>query len=208
MKKTRAARGFTLPEVLVTIAIDGLIMTAVSALLITLLQQSDIRYMAFNSADQVRKTGKTFVNEIRNAQAGNDGSYAIGQASTTQVIFFTSYHTPSATIIDRIRYFVASSTLYEGVTVPTGSPLVYNLGSEVVTPVITNLVATTTPIFSYYSGSYAGTSSPLSFPVNVTQVTFVGMSLSVWQQNSQTASTTFKFQTGGAIRSLKTNLGN
>lgn len=201
-------KGFTLPEVIVTIAIYGLIMVGVSTVLVTLLQQQDIRRVALDSVDQTRTTGKSFTNEIRNAQTGNDGSYTLAQASTTQIIFFTSYGSPSANTIDRVRYFVSSSTLYKGVIIPTGSPLAYNTVSETITPIVSNLIATTTPVFAYYDSSYAGTSSPLAQPVNLTKVRFVQMSVTVLEQNTRTSTTTYTFTAGATIRSLKTNLGN
>ncbi|HUO55823.1 MAG TPA: prepilin-type N-terminal cleavage/methylation domain-containing protein [Candidatus Paceibacterota bacterium] len=201
------SRGFTLVELVVVLVICTLIMGGIAELIVTILQQPNYRLGTLNSIDQVRTAGTTFVNEIRNAQTGNDGSFALNQASSTQIIFFTSYNSATPGVIDRVRYFVASSTFYKGTIVPTGLPYVYNTANEKVVPIITNLVGTTS-VFSYYNGTYAGTSSPLTQPVNVTQVTFVGIALNVLEQNNALATTSYSFTAGAAIRSLKTNLGN
>ena len=207
LSRHQAQRGFTLAEVLVTIVVYGLIMAAIAQVLVMIIQNSGQKLSALTSIDQVRFTGAKFSNEIRDAQSGVDGAFAIGQASTTQLIFYSAYGA-STGVPRRIRYYLASSTLYRGVVVPAGSPLIYTLASEVVTPVIMNVVNSTTSVFNYYDGSYAGTSSPMSQPVLLTQVTFIKMNVQVLTQDVKNSTTTYAFSVGSAVRSLKTNLGN
>ena len=108
----------------------------------------------------------------------------------------------------RIRYYLATSTLYKGVIVPSGSPLTYNLGQEKILTVQTDLISTTTPIFYYYDGNYNGSSTPLTQPVNTTQIKYVKINLNILKQNTISDSSTFNISTGASIRNLKTNLGN
>ena len=208
MRTRTLVRGFTLIEMLVTIAISSLLMIGAAALVITMFSQGTIRRTALNSVDQVRFTGDDFANEVRDAQPGADGSHAVAEASTSEVVVYSPYGIGSTTTVKRFRYFVSNGTLYRGVTTPTGSPLAYDLANEVVTPVVNNLVSTSTPVFTYYDGSYAGTSTPLTQPVNLTDVRFIQMNLDVEQQNTRTSTTTFTYTAGASIRSLKTNLGN
>ncbi len=111
-------RGFTLIEMLVTIAIFGMVLVVTGNLLLTIFTNSTTNPNALNAVDRAQAASSNFVNQIRDAAYGNDGSYPLSQASTTQVIFFSPYGTAGSTTVDRIRYFVASSTLYEGITVP------------------------------------------------------------------------------------------
>ncbi len=195
-------------ETMVTIFVYGLVMIAAAQLLLMTIGQPGQRFASLGSIDQVRKLGAMFNNEIRNAQSGQDGSYAISQASSTQIVLFTSYDSGTSTVVDRVRYYLSGGTLYKGVVVPSGNPPAYNLASEIVVPVVTKIVSSAVPVFAYYDGTYAGTSSPLAQPVNVTQVEFAQVNLTVYQQDARGATTTYTFATGAAVRSLKTNLGN
>ena len=166
--------------------------------------------LALDSIDKLRSVTTLFDNEIRSASAGVDGSYPLGQASTSQIVFFTPFGTNSTSSVYRVRYFLSSSTLYKGVTAPSGSPLSYNLANEVVTPVVFSVTSPTSSIFFYYDGSFNGVTStqPLAQPVNITQVTYVQINLSTLQQEIRKSTSTFSIITGAAIRNLKTNLGN
>jgi|GEM_PF-463621 prepilin-type N-terminal cleavage/methylation domain-containing protein len=201
--------GFTLIEMLVTIAIFGLVMVITANLLLAIFSNATTNPNALNAVDQAQGVTSTFVNQVRDAAYGNDGSYPLNQASTTQIIFFSPFGSSGSTTVDRIRYFVASSTLYEGITIPSGSPATYNTANEQITTVLPHVSGSgTSTIFYYYNGTYAGTSSPLSQPVSVNQVTYVGITLAVQLQEVIGATTTSVISTGAAIRNLKTNLGN
>jgi prepilin-type N-terminal cleavage/methylation domain-containing protein len=202
-------RGFTLIETLVTIAIFGLVMVATANLLRLIFMNSTTNPAALNEVDQAQSTANTFVNQVRDANYGNDGSYPLGQAGTTQLIFFTPYGTSGSTVVDRIRYFVSSSTLYEGVTAPSGSPSTYNTANEHIKSIVSNVSGVgTSTIFYYYTGTYGGTSTPLSQPVNLNQVTYIQMKFAVQLKEIRGSTATSSISTGAAIRNLKTNLGN
>lgn len=195
-------------ETIIAIAVFVFLMAGVASLfkeLITGYKQKD---KAINNVDQARALEFTFGNELRNAGYGNDGSYPLNQAGNTQIIFFSNYRANSTSTMNRIRYFVASTTLYKGVVVPTGNPLSYNLSNESTTTVLSDLTSSTTPVFYYYNGNYAGTSSPLAQPINVNQVKFIKMNLVVLKQDVKNSVTSFVVSSGSTIRNLKTNLGN
>jgi hypothetical protein len=71
-------------------------------------------------------------------------------------------------------------------------------------------LATTTGLFSYYGNSYAGSTStaPLSQPVNLGDVTFAQMSLTLLKLDMRNSTSTFVLESGASIRNLKTNLGD
>lgn len=200
-------RGYTLVETLVVIAIFIILSLGVNTLLVAVIKTPSEQLNAANNIDQARRVLSGFTNEMRNAAVGSDGSYQLAQAGDTQVIFYSTYGT-NGSVANRIRYYLSGSTLYKGVIVPTGSPLSYNTNNEVITAVQSNLANGSTPVFYYYDDTYSGTSSPLTQPVNLTQVKFVIINLIVSQQDSASDTSTFTIQGGAAIRSLKTNLGN
>jgi type II secretory pathway component PulJ len=208
MKLQRTPRGFTLIETLVMILVYSFVMVATADLLRIMYINAATDPVSLNQVDQARTVATAFTNEIRDAAYGNDGSYPLNQASSTQIIFFSPYGSQSSTTVDRIRYYLSGTTLYKGVTAPSGSPATYNLGSEVVSRVLTNVANGTTSVFNYYGGTYAGTSTAIVQPVNVNLVSYVQVDLVTYLEDVRGATTTFTTITGGAIRNLKTNLGN
>lgn len=200
-------RGLTLVELLVALAIGSVLLVAAAAAIRVVITSVVQQPLALGQIDQARGAAAAFVNELRDATYGADGSYPLVQASTTQIIFFSPYLQNGAAV-DRIRYFIASSTLYKGVTRPTGTS--YVLANEKVTPVVRSLLATTSAAFTYYNGSYAGatTSVPLTQPVSLSEITFVQLTLGVYTQERRNATSTFTVMIGSSIRNLKTNLGS
>ncbi len=206
MKRTR---GFTLVETLVTIVIFSMVMIGTSTLLRTIFTNSTNNPNALNAIDEAQSAAQSFVNQLRDATYGNDGSYPIGEASTTELIFYSPYGSSGSTVVDRIRYFVSSSTLYEGVTAPSGSPASYNTAHEKITAIVPHMAGVgTSTVFFYYNGTYAGTSSPLIQPVNLNQVTYISLVMSVQLQEVRGSTASSVISTGATIRDLKTNLGN
>src|ERR1700742_4397347 len=122
-------RGFTLIEMLVTIAIFGVVIIGITYLLRIIFTNSTTNPNALNAIDQAQSAASNFVSQIRDATYGNDGSFPLGEASTSEIIFYSPYGSTGSTTVDRIRNFVSTSTLYEGVTVPSGSPSSYNVAN-------------------------------------------------------------------------------
>lgn len=203
-KHNNFLEGFTLTEMLVTLSVFMIIMAGATLMLKDIFYTYTQQSAQVDSVDNANIDLSIFTNEIRNAAYGNDGSYPFNQASSSQVIFFSTFRA-SGTNIDRIRYFVASSTLYKGIIVPSGSPLTYN-GTETVTPLLTSLATTT--IFSYFDGNFGGMSTPLSQPVNVNNVKFVQLNLLMKDQSTRNSTSTFLVTGGAVMRNLKINLGN
>jgi prepilin-type N-terminal cleavage/methylation domain-containing protein len=207
MKSLRKLQtGFTLIETIVSIFIFTIIMVGTGTLFKEFYTGSNQSSIALDNVDQAHLVEFGFVNELRNTIAGSDGSYALNQAGNNQIIFYSTFPSGSS-VVDRVRYFASSTTLYKGIITPSGSPLTYNVANEKVTSVQSNLAATST-IFKYYDGNYAGTSTPLSQPVNVNSVKFVTINLSIYTNTTKTATTTFVVSAGANIRSLKSNLGS
>lgn len=200
--------GFTLVETLVVIFIFSIIMIGATLLMQNIIISGKQQPLALDTVDQARIAIFNFTNEIRNATAGIDGSYPINQAGDSQIIFYSTYGTANNTQINRFRYYVSGTTLYKGTIIPSGSPLIYNPASETSKMVISNLSNATVPLFYYYDGNYAGTSTPLTQPINVNNVKFVSINLILPTMDSRNATTTFTITAGSTIRNLKTNLGN
>ena len=199
--------GFTLMETIVTTFIFGVLMIGTTTLLRDIFVSNSGETLSMNNVARVRQVANVFVKEIRNSTYGVDGAYPINQADDTQTVFFSTAPQNNGTV-SRIRYYVSNGKLYKGITDPSGSPLKYNLVDEKITTLLTNLSLGSDPLFYYYDGNYDGTTSPLTGPVNLTQIKFIKIDITVLKQLVQGSTNTFNITAGAVFRNLKNNLGN
>lgn len=200
------SRGFTLVEAIVAMSVFAVLIFIVVSISTSFLQDPKQQLISMDNIDQARIISSVFVNELRNATTGSDGSFPIYNPGPSQIIFYSKFGGGSA--VNRIRYYVSENTLYKGVVTPTGNPLTYNLSSEVVKPLLVGLANGETPAFYYYDGDYDGSSSPLAQPVNINQVRFIKINLMAPKQTTQQDTSSFLVTAGATIRALKDNLGN
>lgn len=199
--------GFTLIETIVTLCIFTIMLIAINTLFLSVFKNPKQQLLSSNNIDGARMATSNFANELRGATIGNDGSFPLNQAADSQIIFYSSVG-GNGTIVKRIRYYISNNILYKGIVVPSGSPLSYNLSSEIVKPILSGLTNGTDPAFYYYDGNYNGSGTPFSQPINVNQVKFVKINLIVSKQISTKDTSTFSISNGATIRNLKNNLGN
>jgi len=203
--KKSKQKGFTLVEVLLSLAIFVILTYGVTLLFTNISVISNQKSILLNSVDRAKRVAFNFASELRNITNGSDGSFALNQAGDFQIIFYTN----AGAKTNRIRYYLSGNTLYKGVIVPTGTPLTYNPATETITAIPLYLVNSTTPVFYYYNDSYDGTGSSLSQPINVNNVKYIKINLMLQNKNgAQGTISTFSISQGAALRSLKTNLGN
>jgi len=169
---SQSERGFTLGELLISIFILSILTITVTSF------QRDIfilnRTIDNNLTAQleVRRITKVMVAELRKSSVSSVGGYPISVASTSEIVFFSDI--TSDGLKERVRYFLDNTKLKKGVTSPSGNPLVYNLGNESITTLISDVRASSTqPIFQYFNEDYSGSSLPLSFPVNIPDIRLV-----------------------------------
>jgi prepilin-type N-terminal cleavage/methylation domain-containing protein len=196
--------GFTLVEILVSISIFSVLIILIALMFSNVFTGSKQQLLAVDNIEQSRLVTSQFLNEMRNATTGVDGSYALGQAGDSQIIFYAK--TKGTNTVNRVRYYLSAGKLYKGIVVPTGNPLAYNLASESVK--IAQNDVTNATIFAYYDDTYSGTQNPLSQPININSVKFIKINMTVKTQVKDNSNATFTVSEGVAIRGLKTNLGN
>jgi prepilin-type N-terminal cleavage/methylation domain-containing protein len=207
MKKKFRQSGFTLVETIITIFIFGVIMLGTTLLLRNILSTTRQELGVIDSVDRTRRIATVFTNELRNAGNGANGAYPLGEASDTEIIFFSTAPKSDGTI-SKIRYYMSGSTLYKGITNPIGSPPTYVGASENTYTLSTKMSLGGNPLFYYYDGNYNGSGNPLSQPVNLNQVKFIKINLIVLKQLTANSTGTFTVSAGASIRNLKNNLGN
>lgn len=196
--------GFTLIEMVVVVAVFSLIAYGLLELVSGIMVNSSQQGSLLANNDSARRISFGVMRELRNAQTSATGGYALAAANAQDIIFYSN----TGTTIDRIRYYISGGKLYKGVTKPTGSPATYNLAGEVITVQQNDVANNSDPLFYYYDGSYDGvTETPLTSPVNVTDVKMVKTNLKIYKRGRATSTTTYTVTASGTIRNLKTNLG-
>lgn len=182
MKNFSHTKGFTLAEIVVVVGILGLIMIGISNFQKNVLINNKYAQDSISSAQDARNILKVMVKELRTASPSNNGAYAIAQAATNTLTFFSD--TDGDGLKEQIRYYISTTTnpmtLRKGSIKPTGSPSVYSSTNEIFSTLAYNIKnGTSTALFQYYDDGYAGTSSPMTIPVTVTDIRLVKINLMI-----------------------------
>lgn len=161
------------------------------------LQQS----AAINSA---RKGIETMTKEIREAQNGDDGSYALELAGDDEFIFYSDIDEDSS--VERVHYFLENNTLKKGVIEPTTYPVSYPVSHEIIST-LSEYVRNTTPIFKYFNGDYPADTinNPLPTPTRLQETKLMHVYLEINVDISR-APSDFELESDVQIRNLKQNL--
>ncbi len=159
-------------ELIVSVAIFAIIAAVVGRFAGDIFSLNMTMRGNMNAELDARHVIKTMVSELREASSSNLGAYPIVLASSTTVTFYSDINADG--LKEEVRYFLNGGSLMMGVTTPSGNPLAYNSANEKLSTLISGVVASSTqPLFQYYSSAYAGTSSPLTQPVDVSTVNLV-----------------------------------
>ena len=141
---------------------------------------------------------------MRGATQSAGGAYAIEAAATSSIAFFANIDGDAP--VERIRYFMGTTTLYRGLTEPTGT--IYNPANERIREVVHYIKnSSTTPIFEYYTKDYDGnsTSTALASPINIPDIRLVRILLPI-DPNAARSPVFQTYSTQVSVRNLKDNL--
>lgn len=176
--------GFTLIEVIVGIALLTTIGGLISLLFLRLSDYQLFFTKKFEAQQEIQQTIPFIVSEIRSMSPSSAGSYPIASASTSSIIFYSNVDGDN--LIEQIRYFLDGDILKKGTVKPSGNPLSYNSANETTAEMIHNILATSTPIFSYYDENYTGSENPMNQPAIVSNIKIIAVQLMIQNNASQT----------------------
>ncbi len=194
-------RGISMIEVIVAIGIFLLVIGAIIEVFLFSFRSKDIIFEQLAAQGQGRRVVQDFINELRSATYSSIGAYPISQASSTQITFYSNIDKDSN--VEKIRYFLSSTTLQRGVTEPSGNPLTYVTSSEI-TATLVESVNTSSTIFKYYDQSYAGSGSSLTQPLSISDVRMVELILTL-DRDPFKSPVPIQVQAKTALRNLKSN---
>lgn len=179
MKKFNAKikKGFTLIETLVAMSIGVAILFVVINFGGSIFSINSSAEENLSAQSDARRVLKTMTKELRSASPSSLGAYPLSQVGTSSITFFSNIDSDSYK--EQIRYFLQGNELKKGTIKPSGSPLAYNPANEEILSMIKNVNNGANPIFEYFDSNYTGTSSPLSQPVQATQVRLVRITVKI-----------------------------
>jgi len=149
MTHITASRGFTLTEMLVVVALTGLVGVGVLSMIAYFYRSNAFLLEATTATDSASRGLNESLAALREASYGEDGSYPILAAATSSVTFYGDLDVDNS--VERVRLYVTNGTLYRGVTDATGNPPSYSGQPEVTSTIATWVKnAPSTPVFKYY----------------------------------------------------------
>jgi prepilin-type N-terminal cleavage/methylation domain-containing protein len=196
-------KGFTLTEIIVVVAISSVIFLAVFSFGNDIFSFNSEAQKNLSAQSDGRRVLKNMVKELRSTSPSSLGSYPIALASPTALTFFSNIDDDDYK--EQIRYFLDGRELKRGVTKPSGTPLAYNPGNEQVMILVRDINNGAAPIFDYFDSNYAGTTTPLTQPVQVTKIRLVRMTLKI-ERDPNKSSGPVMVESQVFLRNLKDNL--
>src|SRR3989338_1809351 len=197
----RERAGFTLFEVLLAIGISAVIVLAVGKFSDTISGVGVLLNNKLQTSQDLEQAFQVITTDIRSISPSSNGAYPIEAASTSSFVFFSDINRDG--LYDRVRYFLATSTLRKGVVKPSGSPLGDPTSTEIITSVIPNIVPGGN-LFQYYGASATGTANPLPSPIDVSSVRIVKMALTA-DTSTSTSPRPTTMEATITIRNLRSN---
>lgn len=171
-------QGITLLELMIAIAISLIIFAAFSMWFILALRAEDYSNNLIRASEQARRGMSTVTRELREAIAGEDGSYALEVVTPNELVFYSDMDADGQA--ERLRYSLENGVLVRGMVRAQGFPAIYPLDQEEVKDVATDLLNDADqPVFSYYGQGYRADIDPLIDPVVASDVRLVHLNLIV-----------------------------
>lgn len=188
----------TLVELLVTIALSSVVLTALGFLIQHFYRTNAFVLEQSHAVESARRSVENAMADLREASYGADGSYPISAAATSSVTFYADIDSDSS--VEKARYYLSNTTLYRGTTEPSAA------GSYAGQPEATTLVVndirngTSTDLFSYYNRD----GEQLATPVNLAQVASVKIVV-LADVNPNRAPNVYTLRGSATMRNLKPN---
>lgn len=197
-------RGMTLVEILVALSIFVIIMLAVVTFEYNVLDYNRHSQTALTNVQDATNILKYMSKELRTMSPSANGSYPILSAATSSVTFYSDIDGNGTK--EQIRYYIASTTVYRGVTISSGFPLTYNLVNESKSTIATGVRnATSSALFEYFDNSYDGNGQSLTYPLTLFTIRLVKINIMI-DSDPRKSPLPIIYSTQVSLRNLKDNL--
>jgi len=200
--RLKTNQGFTLIETIVFISVFTLVMIILVSSLLFFYRSNAYSVEQSFAVNSARKGIEFLVRDIREMTYADDGAYPLIDGTNNDISFYSDIDRDNN--VERVRYFLENGALKKGVTKSTGTPLSYDLGTEVVSIVSPDVrnEEQSVSIFRYYNDTGG---EIFNVGVNITDVAFVTANLIV-NINPNRLPNEFTLQSSATLRNVKTNL--
>ncbi|RME57874.1 hypothetical protein D6779_07660 [Candidatus Parcubacteria bacterium] len=177
MRNIRATAGLTILEIIVAMGIFAIIVAVIGIFGI------DVGKLGLFISDKLQSQQDLFyvfqriTTEIRSMGPSDAGAYPIVSAASSSLVFYSDVDKDGS--FERVRYFLATSTLERGIIEATGTPASYPSSTEVIAPAIEQVVQNGEDVFQYYDANYTGSEDPMAYPIDVAKVRLIRVTVSV-----------------------------
>lgn len=190
-------RGFTLMEMLVVVALTGLVGVGLLSMISYFYRSNAYLLEATSAVDSASRGVRDSLTLLRGASYGEDGAYPLMAAATSSVTFYANGDGDES--IERVRLYLSGGVLYKGVTNASGNPPSYT-GQTESTSVIATWVKNdaSTPAFRYFDRD----GTELTGTINIAAVRTVRARFDV-DINPQRAPNLLTIEGGATLRNLR-----
>ena len=191
-------------ELIISMGIFSLLIIGISNVFIVSLQNNNIIWEQLSGQHDARRAVLDVSNTLRKAESSSIGSYPLFSVGEYEIMFFANVDKDS--LREKVRYWIVDEVLYRGVIKPDGSPLSYDPQNEMSTILAEDVqnVIQGLPLFEYYDETYTVTSTPISLPVDITDVRMVHIQLEISDTSTEHVNSLF-VETFVHVRNLKDN---
>ena len=164
-----SVNGFSLMEVLIVVAITGIVGAGLVAMIAYFYQTNSVVLGQADAVAAARGGVEHALRDLREATYGEDGAYPIGTFATSSITFYADLDHDQP--VERIRYVLEGTELARYILQPSGNPPSYT-GSEsraTIARYIRN-ASFGTPIFRYY-GVTGAELATASSSLDIAQIT-------------------------------------
>lgn len=174
--------GFSLIEVMVSIAIFTVLMLSLNLVFVSLYRQQGNDMAMLERLQQSGRLVEQMGKELRGCNRGENGHFALAVVADTSLTFFSDVDNDGQT--EMVAYALSGNNLMRTVTEPGADKTYATAGTPAV---VCAGVRTGNPIFTYYGEDYTGSESPLAVPVSVLDVKLVGVDFTLSSPNGNSS---------------------
>ncbi|MDD2657027.1 MAG: prepilin-type N-terminal cleavage/methylation domain-containing protein [Patescibacteria group bacterium] len=199
-------KGFTLIEVLVTLAIFSILVSGASWFIIGSNRDLAVMWEQLVTQNQGKKTLEHVINYVRKAETSSVGSYPLNTTEPYNLIFYANVD--SNNMIEKVQFWLDDKTLKETITHPssTASSNIYENGTSQTIDLADNVknMELAVPVFLYYNESYTGSQSELLGNFNLTDIRMIKVQLEL-EKDPNKSPEPLHVESMALIRSTKRN---
>lgn len=195
--QSRMARGFSLAETVVVIGILAVVGLSLGSMIVFFYRSNAYLLEETSAIDSAnRGLDASYIN-AREASYGEDGSYPIAVAGTSTLTFYSDVDKDGP--VEKVRLYLAGTTLYRAVTNASGNPPTYAAQPETLYTISTWVKnATSSPIFQYYDAL----GNELTGTINIADIRSIRTRLDI-DVNPLRAPNVLTFERTATLRNLR-----